>query len=210
MLILSGFSFYKYRTARLKKQKKRLEKNCEATHPGSDTGQSKPSGKERRDRDPKVLSAKQSEQLKKLDKAKSNFFTNISHEFRTPLTLILGPIHNILKARCTDPKKIAHQLTLAERNASRLLYLTNQILELAAIESGKIPLVVSLQDLIASIQEIAEPFKLLAEDKNIHFEIICNQESGLGFYEQDKLEKFSAICWPMPLSLHPAPAMCAW
>src|SRR5258706_11426025 len=75
------------------------------------------------------------EKVQEIDKVKTNFFANISHEFRTPLTLIQGPVQNLLE-RYKKDKEAETQLNLIQQNSDRLLRLVNQILELARLESG--------------------------------------------------------------------------
>ncbi|MCP4146547.1 MAG: GAF domain-containing protein, partial [bacterium] len=86
----------------------------------------------------------QSQQLKELDEAKSRFFANISHEFRTPLTLIMGPLEQILDKN-PEPA-LQNQAQLMLRNSQRLLNQVNQLLELARFESGKMRLDAREQD----------------------------------------------------------------
>ncbi len=78
----------------------------------------------------------QSRQLQEMDKIKSRFFANISHEFRTPLTLIMGPLEHILYN--SPDKELKQKARLMFRNSQRLLNLVNQLLELARFDSGKV------------------------------------------------------------------------
>jgi signal transduction histidine kinase/DNA-binding response OmpR family regulator len=102
---------------------------------------------------------------KELDKIKSRFFANISHEFRTPLTLILGPLHDLIKKEESRP--FHAELTLIENNARRLLTLINQILDLSKLDAGKYRLNVVRADLIAMMKRAVWSFHSLAEMKKI-------------------------------------------
>lgn len=108
---------------------------------------------------------KQSEELKEMDKIKSRFFANISHEFRTPLTLILG----LVKKQMAHPQNIPNlrDSQTMERNANRLLQLINQLLDLSKLESGEMRLKVSKNDLILFVKNATAQFESMAEGKNI-------------------------------------------
>ncbi len=106
----------------------------------------------------------QSDQLKELDKMKSNFFANISHEFRTPLTLIQG----ILDRRETPSQE---DCTVMAKNADRLLQLINQLLDLAKLESGKMQLKKQTINLNSEARKIAQLFGSVAEMKGIQFRL---------------------------------------
>ena len=79
----------------------------------------------------------QLEKAQEIDKAKSAFFTNISHEFRTPLTLIKGPVQNLME-EFSDRPSVKKQLKLIQHNADLLLKLINQLLDLAKLEAGTV------------------------------------------------------------------------
>jgi signal transduction histidine kinase/DNA-binding response OmpR family regulator len=108
----------------------------------------------------------QSEKLKEVDKVKSRFFANISHEFRTPLTLILG----LLKKQKDDPDigdaYRKHSITMT-RNAERLLQLINQLLDLSKLESGTQKIQASKNDLATFTKVLSSQFESLATGKNI-------------------------------------------
>jgi signal transduction histidine kinase/DNA-binding response OmpR family regulator len=109
------------------------------------------------------------EKEQKLDEMKSNFFANISHEFRTPLTLILGPIQSKIEKE-SNPEALS-ELKMMERNTIRLQRLISDILDLAKNEDGKLELHVEsiiLKDLLSGL---SASFESLAESKNIHFEV---------------------------------------
>lgn len=106
----------------------------------------------------------QSDQLKELDRMKSNFFANISHEFRTPLTLIQGILHN------TDTPTQEDRTTM-KRNADRLLQLINQLLDLAKLESGKMNLEKRTIDVLQMARKTAQLFGSASEMKGLQFQL---------------------------------------
>src|SRR5258708_37848084 len=82
--------------------------------------------------------ARQREELAKLDELKTQFFANISHEFRTPLTLMLGPLEDVMSQAEGLSASDREQLELAHRNCMRLLKLLNTLLDFSRIEAGRI------------------------------------------------------------------------
>ncbi|MCP5053708.1 MAG: hypothetical protein GY940_41465, partial [bacterium] len=120
----------------------------------------------------------QSEKLKEMDNMKSRFFANISHEFRTPLTLLMGPLEQMI-TDCSgreDGKK--RKLTLMLRNAQRLLRLINQLLELSKLGSGKMKLQASKTGIISFVKGIASSFQLLAQQKELNLVFQGEEEAG--------------------------------
>ena len=84
------------------------------------------------------LERQRSQALAEIDRAKTLFFSNVSHEFRTPLTLMLGPLEQLLrKSRAVFPSEEAGQLAMVQRNALRLLKLVNTLLDFSRLESGR-------------------------------------------------------------------------
>jgi len=128
----------------------------------------------------------EAEKLQELDRIKTNFFTNLSHEFRTPLTLILGPLEKLLdkKENYND-----NQLKLIYKNANRLLRLINQLLDLSSIDAGKMKLNLEKEDIITFIKGIAASFQPLAEIKNISLMFVSEHDNLITFFDRDKLEK---------------------
>ncbi len=130
---------------------------------------------------------KEAERLKKLDEFKNRLFTNISHEFRTPLTLISEPIENQLsKAYITIEDK--EELTLVKRNAGRLLNLVNQILDLSKLETGHLKLTVAQDDLELNLKQLVTPFKFKAQKKQIDFTYSIDKTENVWF-DKDVIEK---------------------
>jgi signal transduction histidine kinase/DNA-binding response OmpR family regulator len=129
------------------------------------------------------------EKIRELEKVKSRFFANISHEFRTPLTLITGPVNTLLKSE-TEPVTI-DRLTLGmiARNAKRLQRLINQLLEAARLESGKMRLEVSHGDILEHIRMVAADFASLASSKDITLLTDYPVNANPCYFDRDKLEK---------------------
>ena len=129
----------------------------------------------------------QSEQLKEMDKVKSRFFANISHEFRTPLTLIMGPLEQILSD--SKDKELKQKTVLMLRHSKRLLKLVNQLLELARFDSGKMTLKASFQNIVSFIKSIAASFESLAVQQNLELIFQAEAEDISLYFDSEKLEK---------------------
>lgn len=116
----------------------------------------------------------QNEELEKLTRKleeatidKIGFFTNITHEFRTPITLIIGPVERALKL--SSNPKVLEQLNIVRRNSKLLLSLINQLMDFRKIESGKMELVKSNQNFVEFLDDIILPFEDMAKDRGIGF-----------------------------------------
>ncbi len=126
--------------------------------------------------------------LKELDGAKSNFFTNISHEFRTPLTLILGPLQKQLKNKNLKDEE-RNDLELMQRNSNRLLSLVDQLLDISKIESGNLKVQVSKNMILPFIGTLVESFSLLAKQKQITFKTNISSIDADAWFDKDAVEK---------------------
>lgn len=131
--------------------------------------------------------SQQAEQLKEIDHLKSSFFANISHEFRTPLTLILAPLENELKKKSSPEGK--ESLLLIRRSAMRLLELVNQLLDLSKLEAGKMGLHIRQGDLNKFLSVIAAAFDSYADNKQVVFRKEIELTNDSYWFDQDKLEK---------------------
>ncbi len=127
------------------------------------------------------------DKLRELDQMRTQFFANISHEFRTPLTLILGQIDRVLSTASNREEK--NRLEIALRNAHRLLRLINQLLDLSRLEAGSMPLKAVPANIIPFLKNVFYAFESLAEEKHISLEFHCSRHSIRVNYEPDKLEK---------------------
>jgi signal transduction histidine kinase/DNA-binding response OmpR family regulator len=117
----------------------------------------------------------------------NHFFTNISHEFRTPLTLILGPSKQILEQ--TNSDKIREEVSLIYRNAKKLNILANQLLDISKIESGKMKLKASEQNVVPIVKRIVYSFQSFAERKNVSVNFSSEQEEIIIYVDGDKIDK---------------------
>ena len=129
----------------------------------------------------------EAEKLKDLDALKSRFFANISHEFRTPLTLILGPVAKHLPM--VKDSALKQDLNVVQRNALRLQRLINQILNLSKIESGKMKLQVREENIISLVNGYMQSFESLAKQKHIDLVFRCTEKEIKLYIDKDKIEK---------------------
>ena len=110
---------------------------------------------------------KTANKISELNEMKSRFFANISHEFRTPLTLIKSPVQQ-LQATATDEKQ-RNQLNLVDKNADRMLELVDQLLELSKLDSGAFKLILKEGNLSDFLKSVAEPFVFQSKENKIFF-----------------------------------------
>ncbi|MDG1760539.1 MAG: two-component regulator propeller domain-containing protein [Flavobacteriaceae bacterium] len=130
------------------------------------------------------------EKEKELNTAKLEFFTNISHELRSPLTLILGPVEKLINK--VDSLKKEDRLKLystIQRNADYLLKLTKQLLDFRKLEQGKTQLACAHINIIGSVEKITSQFYPLADKKNISIEYDFPKEKIFAWIDINKLEK---------------------
>ena len=131
------------------------------------------------------------EKEREFDQIKTKFFTNISHEFRTPLTLISGPISKLI-ASAEDNKTSANELKyfyLIEQNTKRLAQLTNQLLDFRKIETGTMKLELYHGDIVPFIKDITDRFLQFAQSKDILIRFSAFKESIDAWFDPDKLDK---------------------
>lgn len=119
---------------------------------------------------------------------RSRFFANVSHEFRTPLTLILGPLKDLLASKKENPEH-RQSYELMKRNGEKLLGLVNQLLDLAKLEAGALPLQIMEGNLKTSLRTITASFSSWADYQNITFDVKIAQEIEIAWFDSDALEK---------------------
>ena len=127
------------------------------------------------------------EKFNDINKIKSRFFANISHEFRTPLTLVLGPVEKILLK--TKDKEIKNDLNVVQKNAKRLSNLINQLLDLAKMEANSMKLRASEQNIIPFLRGLTMSFSSLAEKKKITLKFNSSVNYLLVYYDEEIIRK---------------------
>lgn len=127
------------------------------------------------------------EKERELNESKLTFFTNISHEFRTPLTLILSPLNDLMEQKGLSPKHLKN-LSFIEKNANKLLNLVNQLLDFRKAEYGSLLLSVSEGNIVRFCNEVFLYFKESAREKNINFNFSANTEEIFLAFDRSKME----------------------
>ncbi len=120
-----------------------------------------------------ILKQKEAEQTKALDLAKDHFFSNITHEFRTPLSLIISPVEHYLE----NPDQLSNTknfLLTIHRNAERLLRLVNQVLDMSKVEMGRLQVFLSRGVFAGYIDRIVTSFEIAAKAKAISMHYECD------------------------------------
>ncbi|PTN07632.1 hybrid sensor histidine kinase/response regulator transcription factor [Mangrovibacterium marinum] len=127
------------------------------------------------------------EKVKLVNQLRLRFFTNISHEFRTPLTLIIDPIEHLMKKLKGD-KNALGTLKIVNRNAQRLLHLINQLLYFRRIENGKLDLRVCMGELNSFLYQVYESFVDLAQHQHIDYQFSAAEAPAESWFDAEKLE----------------------
>jgi PAS domain S-box-containing protein len=132
------------------------------------------------------------EALAALDHAKTEFFSNISHEFRTPLTLMLGPLENTLNRADSLPETLANDLEIVQRNAQRLLRLVNTLLDFSRIEEGRMKAHFEPTDLGTFTTDLASLFRSAAVHAGLTFIVDCPPLTEWVWVDRDMWEKIAS------------------
>ncbi len=134
------------------------------------------------------LAGQEAKRLQDLDDLKSRFITNITHEFRTPLTIILGYV-DTLKSKLTDKNSETEDLKTIEQNSENLLGLVNQMLDLAKLEQGRLDIAYTKADVSKFTNYVAQSFESLAEDKEVALRYISKIEDPVLDFDAEKLRQ---------------------
>ncbi len=132
------------------------------------------------------LKDSETQHLREQDRMKSAFFANISHEFRTPLTLILGPLREMEAGIFKG--NVSKYFGIMRRNAERLLQLINQLLDLSRLESGKLLLQLQPGNLAVSLRAMAHAFESLAAQRQVEYAIQLPAQALPVWFDRDKME----------------------
>src|SRR5262249_47281578 len=136
------------------------------------------------------MERRRAEALAELDRAKTQFFSNVSHEFRTPLALILAPLEEVLsEGRQRLGPEQHEQLVVAHRNALRLLKLVNTLLDFSRIEAGRLEAVYEPIELGKFTQEVSSVFRSAMEKAGLAFSVECESISEPVYVDRDLWEK---------------------
>mgnify|MGYP006269406597 CR=1 FL=1 len=126
--------------------------------------------------------------IEEVNRLKLAFFTNVSHEFRTPLTLISGPVEQLLESGQFGGRA-ARQLQIVQQNTKRLLRLVNQLLEFRKMDENQVQLSPQTFDMIAFVRDVKTAFDGLAESRNIDYQLNAELEAIPICFDPDKMEK---------------------
>ncbi|HKS55776.1 MAG TPA: ATP-binding protein [Steroidobacteraceae bacterium] len=132
---------------------------------------------------------RRAEQLAELDRAKTAFFSNVSHEFRTPLTLMLGPLEDLLAKADDWPPDDRAMLAVTHRNGLRLLRLVNTLLDFARIEAGRAQASYEPTDLCALTADLASNFRSACERAGIRFVVDCKPIATAVYVDREMWDK---------------------
>lgn len=128
-----------------------------------------------------------SRKVQELTLDKISFFTNITHEFRTPITLIIGPIERALKLSYNP--QVIEQLHFVERNSKYLLSLVNQLMDFRKVESGKLEIVKTKGNFLKFIDSLITPFEVFAGERNITLKRFYHMETPEILYDEEAMHK---------------------
>ncbi|WP_291861716.1 ATP-binding protein [Marinilabilia sp.] len=168
LLLSTVFAGYQIRLRQIRKRNVLLKKRVEEQT------------RELRDRNRQIVEI--SEKLHEADQSKLRFFTNVSHDFRTPLTLILAHLDSLGSARSKAVKTIRN-------NALRLLNLINQLIDLRKLDQGELALTISRFDIVAFTAGVVESFQVLASKKGVDLDFFSSEDKLEVWLDTDKTEK---------------------
>ncbi len=141
-------------------------------------------------REAKDRISEQAQRLEELDRLKARFFANLSHEFRTPLTLMLGPVEDALQGHSGPISyRLSQHLIIARRNGVRLKRLIDELLDLSRLEEGRMELDEGNYDIVTFARTLVSSFSSLAETKSIQLSFSSDADRLVMAFDADKIEK---------------------
>ena len=201
MLAVAVWQFYQWRIRNLKRQKEYLHRTVEERT--SELKQQKRLLENQTDelsrqnqmlmqQNEKITRQKaqliqMSRKVQELTLDKISFFTNITHEFRTPITLIIGPIERALKLSYNP--QVIEQLHFVERNSKYLLSLVNQLMDFRKVESGKLEIVKTRGNFLKFIDSLVTPFEVFAGERSIVLKRYYRMETPEILYDEEAMHK---------------------
>ncbi len=133
------------------------------------------------------------DQVAELERAKSRFFADVSHEFRTPLTLLLGSVREALHGRLGDlPAPLHDRLDLMEGQARRMKRLVNQLLELSELDEGELKVAMQEHDIVALARQVVPPFRQWAQDEGLTFQCELDVDRLAVWVDSDRFAEMLA------------------
>lgn len=129
----------------------------------------------------------EAERIRQLDQMKLKFLTNLSHDFRTPISLIMGPVDQLMEGEDRPEKQ--EKLNMVRRNARRLLNLVNQLLDFRKLEEQELTLQLSKGEFISFLKEVTDSFRDMSERKNIEFTLKTCIDRLDAYFDRDKMER---------------------
>lgn len=141
----------------------------------------------------KLKAQQEKDQEQKVNQMNMTFFANVSHEFRTPLTMIMGPVSQMAES-ASMTKENKRLLNIVQRNIYRMLRLVNQLLDFNKLENDTLKLKVKETDIVAHLNDLSDIFKINAEEKGILFHTYGLEEKFTVWADDDKIDK---ICFNM-------------
>ncbi len=184
------YAFYRWRVLRLHYRQVELQNEVEARTLDLRLENERATAARREAEEAHETIARQADRLRELDHAKTTFFNNISHEFRTPLTLNIGPLENALTGfygPLSDDLRV--QLSIVLRNARRLLRLINQLLDISKLENGKMLLRPRRGDIASFLEGITYSFTAFAERKNLRIDFSSESAAMPLSFDPECVEK---------------------
>jgi signal transduction histidine kinase/ligand-binding sensor domain-containing protein/DNA-binding response OmpR family regulator len=130
---------------------------------------------------------REAERLHELDRLKIKFLTNLSHDFRTPISLIMAPTEKLLSQQ--NAEGVSSQLMMIKRNTRRLLNLVNQLLDFRKMEEKELKLNLEAGDIVAFVSDVCESFSDLSERKKVSFKFSSNVKILFTLFDADKIER---------------------
>lgn len=140
-------------------------------------------------------------QVKKMTVDRISFFTNLTHEFRTPITLIIGPVERALKL--SNNPKVIEQLNFVERNSKYLLSLVNQLMDFRKLESGKMEIVPRRSNFVKFIDDVIPPSRHMPKRGELSSARFSISTPRISASTRTPCERCSTIFWGMPLNSLP-------